>query len=96
MSQAILFGFSLRCSDNRFKEGLLNALFSAVTLSPMNTTVGNQSTHCLLVRPSPPYPLTVEGGNSVLFDALLPRFCALIDEILSGFGRAGGQQGQDG
>lgn len=91
LSQAILFGFSLRCSDNRFKEGLLNALFSAVTLSPMNTTVGNQSTHCLLIRPSPPYPLTVQGGNSVLFDALLPRFCALVDEILSNFGNAGGQ-----
>ena len=64
LSQAFLFGFSLRASDNRFKEGLFNAVLSAVTLGLYNTTTDNQSTHCLLVRGLP--QLTVDAHNTSL------------------------------
>ncbi|MCP4157310.1 MAG: right-handed parallel beta-helix repeat-containing protein [bacterium] len=50
LSQAMIAGFSLRVSNNRFKEGLLfNALFSAVTAGIMNMTTYNQATHCLWI-----------------------------------------------
>ena len=94
LSQAMLFGFSLRCSNNRFKEGILNALFSAATFGLFNATTGNQSTHCLLVRPSPPYPLTARDNNRALVDAFFQSFCAQVDEALGGFGNpqpGGGQ-----
>ena len=49
LSQALLFAVSLRVSDNRFTEGILNALFSALTLGIfMNTTTDNQGTHCII------------------------------------------------
>ncbi len=50
VAQALIFGISVRVSDNRFKEGIFNAALSAVTLGIMNTTTDNQATHCLLVR----------------------------------------------
>ena len=89
LSQAILFGFSLRCADNRFKEGVFNAPFSAATLGFFNTTVGNQSTHCLLIRPLPPDPLLVEGGNSALIDKFAPEFCDSLNKLIAGFGKGG-------
>jgi hypothetical protein len=46
---------SLRVTDNRFKEGLLNAFLSALTIGLLNTTTNNQGTHCFItvtpVRP---------------------------------------------
>jgi len=68
LSQAFLLGVSLRVSDNRFKEGILNALFSAVTIGLINTTTDNQSTHCLLVRPNSPF-FGSEVNNIVLVNA---------------------------
>jgi hypothetical protein len=47
--QTILFGNTLRASDNRFKEGINNAICSAATLGFLNITTDNQATHCLLV-----------------------------------------------
>ncbi|WP_204141057.1 DUF6519 domain-containing protein [Halomicronema sp. CCY15110] len=67
LTQAFLFGISLRVNDNRFKEGLVNALFSAVTLGLMNTTTDNQSTHCLLVRPNSGL-FGRESENTILVD----------------------------
>ena len=99
LSQAMLFGFSLRCSNNRFKEGILNALFSAITFGLFNTTTGNQSTHCLLVRPSsPPHPLTVRSDNRALIDAFFQSFCARVDRMLLRFGnfRLGGGEADPG
>jgi len=61
IAQAILGGISVRASDNRFKEGLFNALFSAITLGLFNTTTDNQSTHCLWIIGSP--NLTVDHSN---------------------------------
>lgn len=50
LSQVVLLGVSVHATDNRLKEGLLNALYSAVTLGIINTTTDNQVTHCLLIR----------------------------------------------
>lgn len=47
LSHSVLLGLSLRVSDNRFKEGLFNALLSAFTFGLMNMTTYNQSTHCI-------------------------------------------------
>ena len=46
LTNALTFGWSQRMADNRFKEGLLNAFFSGVSLTLMNTTTDNQGTHC--------------------------------------------------
>lgn len=46
LTNALTFGWSQRMADNRFKEGLLNALLSGVSLALMNTTTDNQGTHC--------------------------------------------------
>jgi hypothetical protein len=49
LSQALLFAMSTRVTDNRFTEGVLNALLSALTLGLlMNTTAHNQGTHCII------------------------------------------------
>lgn len=45
----LLLGLTSRANSNRFTEGVLNALFSAVTVGVFaNTTAINQSTHCIL------------------------------------------------
>ncbi len=74
ISQALLFGISLRASDNRFKEGLFNAPLSAITLGLYNTTTDNQSTHCLLVRGLLP-ALTVDIHNTSLANLFGKEMC---------------------
>lgn len=74
ISQAILFGLSLRMSDNRLKEGLFNAVYSAVGIGLMNATTNNQSTHCLLVL-GLLASLKVDTGNRVLLDGLSKGYC---------------------
>lgn len=68
--QSILFGFSLRVIANRFKEGLRDARYSALTLGLMNDTADNQSTHCLLVL-DPSTELLVNRDNKVLVELIL-------------------------
>jgi hypothetical protein len=52
ISQAVLFGLSLRTTSNRFEEGVLNAILSALTVGILaNTTALNQSTHCIIALP---------------------------------------------
>ena len=47
-SNAILLGMSVGATNNRFKEGALNAYWSAVTRSIlMNNTSNNRATHCI-------------------------------------------------
>jgi hypothetical protein len=46
LTNALAFGWSQRMADNRFKEGLVNALLSGTSLALMNTTTDNQGTHC--------------------------------------------------
>jgi hypothetical protein len=72
----LLFGISLRASANRFKEGLFNCVYSAMTIGIMNLIADNQATHCLLVIPVVP-ALTVERDNKAMADWLagvVPQF----------------------
>jgi hypothetical protein len=50
LADALLFGITLRANDNRFREGLLNAVLSAITVGILNITTDNESTHCLVVE----------------------------------------------
>ncbi len=65
LSQALLFGMSVRASDNRFKESILNALYSATTYGWINITTDNQATHCLLIRGR----LFLDKQNIILIDS---------------------------
>lgn len=67
VANALLWGFSTRVTSNRFEEGVLNALYSAITLGFLNTTTGNQGTHCF-VRIAPVLPPSHE--NTVLIQRL--------------------------
>ena len=87
--QAFLLGFSLRVSDNRFKEGLYNALLSAASFGSLNMTLDNQATHCLMIRPSPPNPRTVDGPNTVLPIGPFSRYCKVFDAIMEDFAKQG-------
>jgi hypothetical protein len=73
ITQALLFGLSLRVSDNRFKEGIQHAAFSAATVGLFNTTTDNQSTHCLYIKGLP--NLTVDHSNVSLVMLNNPRAC---------------------
>ncbi len=60
LSHSFLFGWTLRASNNRWKESIVGALFSAITMSLFgNVTSHNQATHCVRA-----YNLV--GGNLVL------------------------------
>jgi hypothetical protein len=83
--QAFLFGFSVRMNDNRLKEGVLNALFSAATIGLMNATTDNQSTHCLLVAGIIP-ALKVSTGNAALMDAIAPNYCGSLGKSFAAMG----------
>jgi hypothetical protein len=86
ISHIVLFGFSLRACNNRFKESLLHARFSAITLGLVNTTTHNQATHCILARAFIP-AYRVATPNTVLIDPLGTGFCEGTSRILPGFGK---------
>ena len=67
-----LYAPSVRASDNRFKEGFLNALLSGVTFGFMNTTTDNHSTHCLIAIGLP--GMRVFEDNVELWDAIMGNF----------------------
>jgi len=73
LTHALLFGLSLRVSDNRFKEGIPNAPLSAITIGLFNTTTDNQSTHCLYIVGLP--NLTVDSSNVSLMMITNPNAC---------------------
>ncbi len=81
--QAILFGISVRVTDNRFKEGILSAWLSAATLGLLNMTTDNQSTHCLLILGA----LVEDQPNTSLVDAFSRGFCAPFRRIGKDFGK---------
>jgi len=83
ISHAVIFGISLRVTDNRFKEGIFNALLSAITLGMLNTTTDNQSTHCLLIRGVFP---PIQHSNLVLTGAFNPRACRGFTQVQDNFG----------
>jgi hypothetical protein len=76
ITQAILIGISVRVTDNRFKEGLFNAVLSAITIGLFNTTTDNQSTHCLYIIGAP--NLTVDHSNVSLVMLNNPRACCTL------------------
>ena len=45
---ALALGWSVRMQGNRFKEGLINAFLSGMTLGVYNDTTHNQGTHCFV------------------------------------------------
>jgi hypothetical protein len=81
-----LLGVSLRANSNRFTEGTMNALFSAVTVSGLstitfqggaaNTTTINQATHCILaLGPKLKFELnTVIFGVNPLLNTLVSMY----------------------
>jgi hypothetical protein len=92
LSHVVLFGFSLRACNNRFKESLLHAMFSAITLGLVNTTTHNQATHCILARAFIP-AYRVATPNTVLIDPLGTGFCERFSGLLGNFGRTTGVTG---
>jgi hypothetical protein len=50
ITNALLFGITIRTNDNRFREGILNAALSAITVGLVNITTDNESTHCLVAE----------------------------------------------
>ncbi|MEP6508047.1 MAG: DUF6519 domain-containing protein [Gemmatimonadales bacterium] len=75
ISDAIVVGFSLRMASNRFTEGVLGALFSALTFGVMNNTSQNQATHCIIAGASSPARL-INVPNTILFPT---SFCRRSD-----------------
>ena len=69
LTDAALFGVTLRSSDNRFQEGFTVALNSLFSYGLLNSAVGNQATHCMNVYGAK----RVYAGNLVAFDAQCPQ-----------------------
>jgi hypothetical protein len=65
-TNSLVIAGSLRMIGNRFKEGVFNAFFSALTLGWFNTTTDNQGTHCFFSVGHP--HLSANGNNRVLLD----------------------------
>jgi hypothetical protein len=82
-TQAILFGISLRVTDNRFKEAIFGAWLSAVTLGMLNMTTDNQSTHCLMILGA----VVEDQPNSSLLDVFSRNLCAPFRRVGKNFGR---------
>jgi hypothetical protein len=72
-THALAIAFSTRTTSNRFKAGVFNALYSAVTIAFLNTTADNQGTHCFVRIGNPvPHP----GQNTVLLEVFSHDACA--------------------
>jgi len=89
LAHAILFGISVRANDNRLKESLFNAIFSAITLGFLNMTTNNQTTHCLLIRAFMPAYL-VDTANTVLIDPAGTGYCHQFSTVQHNFGKSTG------
>ncbi|HEX8180800.1 MAG TPA: DUF6519 domain-containing protein [Pyrinomonadaceae bacterium] len=85
-TEAIIFGITLRVSDNHFKEQFFKAALSAVTLGVMNVTTDNEATHCLIARAWP--GMLASAHNKVLLSAIDPNACRPLQLIAQNFGRA--------
>jgi hypothetical protein len=73
-TNALVLGWSLRVSDNRFKEGVQNALLSALTLGLMNSTTDNQGTHCFVTTGAA--AVSVTSPNRSLVQLINARACS--------------------
>lgn len=73
VTNAFVIGASTRVCCNRFKEGLFQSAYSAMTTAILNTTNGNQSTHCLLAKG--PAALLNSAPNTVVVNAIPGHQC---------------------
>jgi hypothetical protein len=79
---AFLWSRTLRVENNRFKERLGQAGYSALALSNvLNTTTGNQSTHCLVVKSFTPN-MVIDNNNLVFAEVSTPGFCKRASELI--------------
>ena len=93
ISHALLFGLTLRATGNRFKEGIISAFLSALTVGLFaNTTALNQGTHCILplggrlvdqgntaiVGPNPLLVLLSRSDIPITCENILKMFSALL------------------
>lgn len=82
LSHSIHMAFTQSNTGNRWKEGLFNALLSALTLSfTMNTTTDNQGTHCIIARGMPTH--TVDDHNIALVQGVQGE----VDGMCDGFSK---------
>lgn len=79
---------STRISNNRFKEGLILALFSLFSVALVNTTSFNQATHCLFSLGTLRKEPQGNAGNIVLFDSAIKgkSLCQVLNKIASKWG----------
>jgi hypothetical protein len=76
VTNALVFGRTLRFTGNRLQEPASAATFSALTIGMWNITTHNQSTHCIIVAPvqqteqSPNQPFACEGKLTGILRAL--------------------------
>ena len=85
-AQIVLFGFSVRMIDNRLKETLFHAVYSATTFGLVNMTTHNQTTHCLLRLALTP-ALLVGDRNTVLIDPGGTSRCEPFSQVKRDFGQ---------
>jgi hypothetical protein len=92
LTQLFTFGNTVRATGNRFKEGVQDAIFSAITLATLNITAHNEATHCLVVRPKPVANDTraIDGPNLVMVTGDLRKQCDAFEAAFGDFGRLGG------
>ena len=72
VTQAIVLGFSVRVTSNRFTESLVLALFSAITYGITNVTSLNQATHCIIAQ-ALVAALLVRVPNVIFFPSVFCR-----------------------
>ncbi|HEX2854236.1 MAG TPA: DUF6519 domain-containing protein [Opitutaceae bacterium] len=93
LSHALLFGMSLRTTGNRFKEGIISAFLSALTVGLLaNTTAHNQGTHCIfamggklvdqgntaIIGPNPLLQFLVGDDNELTCENMLKMLGAML------------------
>src|SRR5207237_5679727 len=72
VTNAFVLGVSLRFSDNRLKEGVLNAILSGWTIGMLNQTIDNQATHCILANG--PTAWLVNQNNTILISGVIEGY----------------------
>jgi hypothetical protein len=65
IANAVIYAVTIRTNDNRFQEGITQALYSLFSYGFMNTCTTNQATHCLHVFPAD-LPYGIFSGNIIL------------------------------
>jgi hypothetical protein len=83
----VVFGFSVRASDNRWQEPIANAAYSAYTFGHMNVTAHNTATHCIVALAPP--KLLVNKPNVILVEEYYDEPCRRTIDVAPNFGVSG-------